>query len=73
MYVLVEDLTILALVVLLATLLFAGSVVLVALGQAIQAARRSAHKAAEPAMTQQPRLSADLQPVILTSTELLAR
>jgi hypothetical protein len=73
MYVLLECLTVLALVALVAVLLFAVSAVLVALGHGITAMRRITRNAAEPAIAQEPRLPLALQRTILTSTELPVR
>ena len=53
MYVLFEYLTVLGLMVLATMLLFAASVLLVALKQAITAIWRLAPKAAQPAMAQE--------------------
>lgn len=53
MYVVFEYLTVLALIAVAVTLLFAGSVVLVALGQGINAIWRIARKPAEPVMVQE--------------------
>ena len=64
MYVIVEYLTILALITLFASLLFAGSVVLVALGEGLNAVRRRARKS-EPGMAQESQFSVALQPAIL--------
>ena len=73
MYVFLECLTVVALIALFATVLIAGSFVLVALGQGINAVWRIGKKAAEPASAQTPRLSLALQPAILSSTEPLSR
>jgi hypothetical protein len=73
MYVLLECLTVLALVALVAVLLFAVIAVLVALSHGIMAMRRMAPNAAEPAITQEPRMSLAPQRTILTSTELPVR
>lgn len=73
MFVLVEYLTVLALIALFATLLLAGSVVLVGLGQGINAVLRIARKSTGPAIAKQIRLSAALQPAILTSSDSVAR
>jgi hypothetical protein len=73
MYVFVEGLTVLALVVVVAMLLFAAFVGLMALREGITAMRRIARKAAEPATAQETGLSMALQGAILTSTEPSAR
>jgi hypothetical protein len=73
MYVLLESLTVLALVALVAVLLFAVCAVFVALGHWIAAIWRVARKAAERATTQETRLSLALQGTILASTEPPAR
>ncbi|HEV3276424.1 MAG TPA: hypothetical protein VG860_06375 [Terriglobia bacterium] len=73
MYVFLEGLTVLALVVVVAMLLFAAFVGLMALRQGITAMRRIARKAAEPATAQKTGLSMALQGAILTSTEPSAR
>ncbi len=74
MYVLLESLTLLALVAVVTTLLFAACVVLAALSHGVAAVWRIASKAADGTMAQQPELSPALQQAtILTSTQPLAR
>lgn len=73
MYVVLEGLTVLALVALVATLLFAVSVVLVTLGQGISGMGRVASKAVERLRAQEPELSLVPQGTILPSTEPPAR
>jgi hypothetical protein len=71
MYVVVECLTIVAVIALFTTLLLAGSMVLVALGEGINWVRQKVRRSAELAVAQES--SGSLQPVVLTSTEPVAR
>jgi hypothetical protein len=73
MYAFLECLMVVALVAMVAMLLFAACVAGVALGQGLTVLWRVARKAARPAIASETGLSLVLQGVVLTSTEPPAR
>ena len=73
MYLFLECLAVLALVAVVADLLFTICVVLLALGQGISAMWRVARKATQPLTAHETGVSLALQGAILTSTERSAR